>query len=237
MNWFVITHNACNLQCAYCQNEPHPDLPLKPNYSIDTLKEYLAKDPHPDIAFYGGEPLLNIPFICQVMDNIKAEHWTIQTNGILMHKLPTVYLKRFDTILISIDGDREITDRHRGKGVYDTIVKNIADIRKRGYKGDLIARMAITEDAEIYRDVTYLLNAKELSFDHVHWQLDAQWDEGQYTRWTRKFEEFVEEYNEGISKLIDTWLKVMQTEGRVQGIVPFLGLYKYMLKGEKAPLH
>lgn len=236
MNWFIITHNACNLHCDYCQNEPHPDLPLKPSYSVEELKSYLEQDQEPDIAFYGGEPLLNIPLICDIMSKISARHWTIQTNGILLHKLPTECLQKFDAILISVDGDRAITDRHRGKGVYDTIVKNIADIRRRGFNGDLIARMAVTEDADIYRDVKHLLTTEELGFDHVHWQLDAQWDAGQYTRWRRPFEEFVQEYNKGITKLVDYWLEEMYN-GKVLGIVPFLGLYKYILSGEKAPLH
>ena len=86
MNWFIVTTNNCNLFCRYCQNEPHPDLPIKPSWEIEKLQEFISKDDSPTIAFYGGEPLLNIDLIQQVMDRIEAIHYTIQTNGLLLSK-------------------------------------------------------------------------------------------------------------------------------------------------------
>jgi len=217
-------------------NEPHPDLPLTPSWSIDQLKKFISSDPEPTIAFYGGEPLLNIKLIEEVMDNIPAKKWTIQTNGTLLYKLPTKYLKRFDSILISIDGSKEITDYYRGMGTYDKVLHNIKDIKARGFEGDLIARMAVSEKSDIFRDVTFLIESEELGFDHVHWQLDAQWDEGMYSRWKTDFVQWSKEYNKGISKLVDYWLKWMK-KGVVKGIVPFLGLYKYIINEKKATLH
>ena len=95
MNWFVITSTSCNLFCRYCQNEPHPSLPVKPEWNIDKLVDFISEDDSPTICFYGGEPLLNIQTIKDIMDKIDADHFTLQTNGILLAELPTNYLQRF----------------------------------------------------------------------------------------------------------------------------------------------
>ena len=108
------------------------------------FRDFIIKDENSTIAFYGGEPLLNLGLIENIMDSIEADHFTLQTNGLLMHKIPTRQLKRLSTILVSLDGNKEITDRNRSKGVYEEVSKNIEDIRIRGFKGDLIARMAIS---------------------------------------------------------------------------------------------
>ncbi|MHA1667512.1 MAG: TIGR04084 family radical SAM/SPASM domain-containing protein [Candidatus Heimdallarchaeaceae archaeon] len=234
MNWFIITSTACNLKCKYCLNEPHPLLPIYPSWKIEQLKKFLEQDIEPSIAFYGGEPLLNLSIMTRIMDEIVAKHYTIQTNGLLLHKIPTKYLNKFSTILVSIDGNKVITDFYRGEGVFDKIKENIKNIRQRGFKGDLIARMAVSEKANIFEDVTFLLNSTELTFNHVHWQLDVEWDEGMETRW-ENFPEWVERYNQGITKLVDYWLKEMK-KGKVQGIVPFLGIFRHILFNTKTSL-
>ena len=234
MNWFIITSTRCNLFCRYCMNEPHPNLPKEPNWSITDLKKFLASDYSPTISFYGGEPLLNLKLIKNVMDEIPAEHYTIQTNGLLLDKIPTKYLTKFSSVLVSLDGDREITNLNRGEGTYERVTKNIQDIRSRGFKGDLIARMAVSEGSEIFKDVIYLLNNIDLTIEHIHWQIDCQWDEGINVRW-KDFPEWIEKYNRGISELVDYWLKEMRN-GVVKGLVPFLGIFKHILNNTKTDL-
>jgi putative peptide-modifying radical SAM enzyme len=234
MNWFIITSNDCNLSCAYCLNEPHPGLPITPSWNIEELKKFLVTDKEPDIAFYGGEPLLEMETIEKIMDEISANHFTLQTNGILLHKLKTDYLNRMSSILISIDGDKDVTETNRGKGVFDKIKQNISNIRGRGFTGDLIARMTVSEVSDIYTDVLFLLNDEDLTFDHVHWQLDCQWDYDMNERW-KDFPTWVEKYNEGITKLVSYWLEKMGT-GEVKGIVPFLGIFHNILNDTKTDL-
>ncbi|MHA1591112.1 MAG: TIGR04084 family radical SAM/SPASM domain-containing protein [Candidatus Heimdallarchaeaceae archaeon] len=234
MNWFIITSNDCNLRCAYCLNEPHPDLPVSPNWDIKELKLFLENDKNPDIAFYGGEPLLELKLIERIMDEISVNHFTLQTNGILLHKLKTNYLKRIASILISIDGNKKITESNRGFGIFDKIKQNIHNIRGRGFTGDLIARMAVSEVSDIYQDVLFLLNDEDLTFDHVHWQLDCQWDYDMSERWN-DFPKWVEEYNKGITKLVSYWLDKMRG-GEVKGIVPFLGVFRNILNDAKTDL-
>ncbi len=227
LNWFIITSNACNLCCSYCLNEPHPLLPVQPSWNLETLKNFIEKDDNPTLAFYGGEPLLNISLIKDVMDEIEAENYTLQTNGLLLNKIPTKYLLKFTTILVSLDGVREITDSYRGKGTYEKVSRNIQEIRNNGYNADLIARMTITEKSDIYRDVIHLLNNEKLGFDNVHWQLDCQWDDLDHTRWNN-FKEWIENYNNGISNLVTYWTNEME-KGIVKGIVPFLGVFNHIL--------
>ncbi len=235
MNWFLVLTNRCNFYCTYCQNEPHPDLPVDASWTVRDIKKFLSLDKHPDIAFYGGEPLLNLELMMDVMDNISAEHFTLQTNGWFLHKVPPQYIKKFDTILVSLDGDKELTNLNRGKGVFERIERNIPIIRENGFKGDLIARMTVTEDSDIYRDVTYLLNQPIMKFDHVHWQLDVLWDDIEHTRW-KDLDKWIENYNNGITKLVNDWLKYMQDHGKVKGIVPFIGIFRNILNNTKTTL-
>ena len=234
LNWFIITSTKCNLFCRYCMNEPHPNLPFEPSWKISVLKKFLSSDNSPTLAFYGGEPILNLQLIKDVMDKIPAEHYTIQTNGLLLNKIPTEYLSKFSSILVSLDGDKDITDLNRGEGIYDRVANNIRDIRSRGFRGDLIARMAVSEESNIFEDVLHLLNDPDLTFDNVHWQIDCQWDEGMDVRW-KDFSSWVDKYNQGISKLVEYWLNEMR-KGEVKGIVPFLGIFGHILNKTKTSL-
>jgi putative peptide-modifying radical SAM enzyme len=215
-------------------NEPHPNLPLEPNWKIEDLQQFLSSDVSPSIAFYGGEPLLNWQLIQEIIEQIPAQHFTIQSNGLLLNKIPTEYLPKFSSILVSLDGDKDITDLNRGEGIYDRVTHNIRDIRTRGFKGDLIARMAVSEDSDIYTDVLHLLNDPELSFDNVHWQIDCQWDEGMNIRW-KDFPGWIVKYNKGVTKLVDYWLEEMK-KGEIKGIVPFLGIFRHILNNTKSDL-
>ena len=235
MNWFITTTNRCNLSCKYCQNEPHPDLPIRPSWKVEDLERFVSSDKSPTICFYGGEPLLHMELVQEVMDNIPAEHYTLQTNGLLLHKLPTKYLHQFSSILVSIDGDENRTDDSRGKGTFHKIAANVQDIRERGFEGDLIARMTVHEGSSIFGDVLFLLTDENLGFDHIHWQLDVLWDESIDTRW-HDFDKWAKYYNKGISKLVDYWLEKMKTEGEVKGIIPFIGTFKHILNNTSTDL-
>ncbi len=94
--------------------------------------------------------------------------------------------------------------------------------------------MAVSEKSEIFKDVTYLLNDPSLSFDNVHWQIDCQWDEGMNVRW-KDFPVWVEQYNCGISELVNYWLEEMK-QGVVKGIVPFLGIFRHILNNTETAL-
>ncbi len=236
MLYFIILTQICNLNCIYCGNTPDPSIePVDITYTINDLKNFLDNDPDAMIAFYGGEPLLRMELMKRIMDEIKAKKYILQTNGLLLKKLETRYLKRFDTILVSIDGREEVNDYYRGKGTYRRVIENVKDIRERGFRGDLIARMAVSGKTDIFEDVKHLLNVGDPWFDHVHWQLDVMWDYPPHQRYDN-FDEWVVKYNAGITRLINYWIDTMKMDGKVLGIVPFLGIMKTLLYNEKVEL-
>ncbi len=222
--YIVFTTGRCNLRCDYCGGSFDPTVvPWGIGYDVDDLVHLVEGDEDPIIAFYGGEPLLNPGFIREVMDSIRARY-VIQTNGLLVRALDPEYWRRFDAVLLSIDGVREVTDLHRGRGVYDAVLSAARWLRSIGFGGDLVARMAATEDTDIYRDVTHLLSLG--LFDHVHWQLDVVWSD----RW-RDFDSWAEgSYRPGISRLVKLWIGEME-KGKVLGIAPFQGIARVDLTG------
>ena len=207
-------------------------MPHEIRYSFDELKRFIEKDPEADIAFYGGEPLLKMDFIEKVMNSIRARNFFLQTNGIFLNHLKPELLSRFHTILISLDGPEDITDYYRGKGVYRAAVRNAELIRKRGFEGDIIARMAVSQESDIYRDVMHLLSL--WPFDHVHWQLNVVWDPEDswkdFKAWLR------DSYYPGLKRLADFWIESIEKYGKIPGIVPFQGIMKRLFGLEKPGL-
>ncbi len=230
MLWFVITTGACNLRCRYCGGSfPDRYAPHRPRVEPGRVARFIASvDPEPVVFFYGGEPLLNPSYIMEVMDTLgDTAVYGVQTNGLLYHRLPPEYWARMRTVLLSIDGREEVTDRWRGPGVYRRVVEALRWLQRlRSEKGGprvLIARMTVTVDTDIYEDVMHLL---ELGFDKVHWQLNAVWsEEWPLPRWAR------ESYLPGLERLA-RWA-AEDPPGRLWRIVPFHGIASMLLHGSR----
>ncbi len=233
MNYHLVLTRRCNLNCVYCQGgqEIGPDTEI--DYSLDVLENFLAKDNEAQLMLYGGEPTLRIPLIIELLDRFPETRFMLQTNGLLLNKIPRKYAKRFHSILVSIDGPEEVTDGYRSNGTYERVLSNVRWLHEIGYRGDIVARMAVSEDSDIYRDVTHLLHLGNPIFNHVHWQLNVVWDaEGNWS----DFEGWIEKsYRPGIEKLAQDWLNNMK-QGSVRGIVPFMPLMYSMLIGSRALL-
>jgi putative peptide-modifying radical SAM enzyme len=229
MQYHILTTERCNLSCSYCGGTRIIEgIPLDTEYSVSDLKRFIAMDPDPVIGFYGGEPLLAKDRIAEIMDAIPARAFTLQTNGTLLHLLDEEHLRRFHSILVSLDGPREVTDHSRGEGIYDAVMENLKLIRSRGFKGDLIARMAFSDRGDIYRDVMHLLTVEDGIFDHVHWQMDVFWSDlearGDISSW-------IERYDAGIQGLISEFGRSFMT-GKVLGMVPFIPVMGSILSGK-----
>ncbi|MBT4870478.1 MAG: TIGR04084 family radical SAM/SPASM domain-containing protein [Candidatus Diapherotrites archaeon] len=240
MIYHVVTHPDCNLCCEYCGgksfDEPESEIkftstPPNPTYSANDLAKFLAKDNDKPVSiiFYGGEPLLNIPFIKEIMDSKEIEqvvdNFLIQTNGTLFDKLDKKYVNKFHTILISIDGNKETTNKNRGEGTYEKVINNLKEIKKNGFGGEIIARMTIEEPTDFYKDITYLLDNEDFSFTSIHWQLDANmWHD--YEK--RNFEIWSKKYDSDVSKLADLFLKEAK-KGKLLRLYPFIGVLNTLL--------
>lgn len=237
-NYFIILTRRCNLKCKYCgEDYLFEEPPIDLDYPISALNDFLEKDNTPiSIQFYGGEPLLKIPLMEKIIDSLDfVQYWTVQTNALRLSQLDSTYFDKIKTILVSIDGRADTTDFNRGTGVYSKVLKNCQEIRANGYSGELVARMAVSEVADIYEEVRHLDSLDNPSFDYIHWQLDTQWDDDIHARW-KNFDNWLNfSYNPGISKLVDWWYNEMTT-GRVVGIVPFLPIINDLLNNTSSSL-
>ena len=232
MHYHIILTKECNLNCNYCGGGS--DTPPKEiQYTIADLKSFLAQDNNPVVAFYGGEPLLRIETMKHIMDAIPAR-FVLQTNGLFLHRIEPQYLSKFHTILVSIDGKKQVTDKERGNGVYERVMHNVRLIRQRGFCSDLVARMTVVQGTDIYENVRHLLDTPY--FDHVHWQLNFAmfWEGSENTE--REVADWIATYNSGISSLVDSWMDEMSRTHRVRGIIPFIGVMSSLLSGEKSRL-
>ncbi len=87
------------------------------------------------ISFYGGEPLLNFPFIQNIVryvEKLNLKHiqfgFSITTNGILLKRYIGYFVKHDFSLTISLDGDKEMNSYrlfHDGTSSYDDVYNNI----------------------------------------------------------------------------------------------------------------
>ena len=86
------------------------------------------------------------------------------------------------------------------------VIDNLKYIRKNNYQGELIARMTVMEQTDIYKQVKWLIENNEFRFSSVHWQLNAGFWGSDYKRrnfagWSKK------SYIPGIKKLVKYYKK------------------------------
>jgi putative peptide-modifying radical SAM enzyme len=248
MFFHVILTTNCDLKCKYCYEKSCEDIdcdfkgfnvdynvPSVINYDVELLCNFLKKDKEPSIIFYGGEPLLCFEKLKELMDKVKVKHFNIQTNALHLDKLESEYVNRFSTIFVSIDGKEELTDFYRGNGVYKKVIDNLINIKQNGFKNEIIARMTIMEETDIYENVRWLLNNPDFSFNSIHWQLDAGFWKNDFTK--RDFKKWIEHnYNLKLKKLVKFWVKNMEKNGIVLRLYPFLGVMHSILNKENCLL-
>jgi len=144
----VLTTYNCNFRCVYCFEESVKDNVFLDRETSDLIIGWLIKRAERKgykkihLAYYGGEPLLNIKPIYDIswhinewaMKNGVDFGFSIITNGSLINsglveKLLTVGLRQ---IRITIDGDREGHDKKRpfldGSPSFDLLIANIKDV-------------------------------------------------------------------------------------------------------------
>ncbi len=238
--WHIYLTRYCNLHCTYCGADPKFEtIPHEPQYDIKKLLSFLKQDSEPIINFYGGEPLLRIKNMVEIIDSCLSEvsniKFVLQTNGLLLHKIPEKYVNKFHSILVSIDGRPSITNNYRGTNIYQKLQENLDYITKTcNFKGELIARMTVSRNSDIYEEVTYLLDPKnDLGFTHVHWQLDALWNSESWPDFSTWLQG---KYNSGIQRLIVWWKNELVSNNKIYGIVPFLGILTTLLTNSKTDI-
>lgn len=152
---FEVT-DACNLQCKYCgfgdlyYGYDRRESKYLPIHKAKLILDYLAniwragrtneETPTTYISFYGGEPLLNMPFIKETveyvgkMDLHRNFIFSMTTNAMLLDKYMDYLVKKRFRILISLDGDKEAQSYRITKGgenSFDTVFANVKALQEK----------------------------------------------------------------------------------------------------------
>lgn len=219
------TTNDCNLDCSYCYNRGSARIKritpkYKPNYLVDLLTENAEAL---DIVFYGGEPLLNVNFIAEVISLFRPHvgiesQFHIVTNGTVpFSKLNELgCLQKISSIWISFDGTKDTITRLRGDNVYDDIIENVKDLNDI-YSGKVVARMTYTSGLNLCENV---FEAGRF-FQHVFFQCDNTIAEAEAVNFAKSFQ-----YQ--FPKLVDKWL-TLYTKGSISWLSDnVLGIWHHL---------
>lgn len=149
---FEVTE-SCNLNCVYCiQGSLYSKEKAKNNNAdirsalklLSRILDLKSKNDKSNltISFYGGEPLLNMTFIKQVVNfisefNIKKKFnitYSLTTNATLLHKYIDFLIENKFKILVSLDGNQRNNSyrvfRKDNKDSFSQVICNIDAIQK-----------------------------------------------------------------------------------------------------------
>ncbi len=123
----VNVTNRCNLTCEHCfifrdGNPNSAEGEMSADKVLSELERLRDRHGIQRMLWMGGEPMIRWKMLEKGVKLFSQN--TITTNG-------TIPLRDFGSDLIyviSLDGPREVNDRVRGAGVYDKVMKTIAEI-------------------------------------------------------------------------------------------------------------
>jgi uncharacterized protein len=251
---------SCNMRCRYCAFSG------KYNYAREHGNQWMSKDTakkaidyyirhsreseRHSVGFYGGEPLLYmglikycISYVKKVMKN-KDVHINMTTNGTLLKGDTAKYLIDNDvSLLISIDGNREVHNRHRvfpdNSGSFDIVYNNLKNLRKMNrdyYDKNISVACVLSDECGVMEPFKFFSSHKDRSLWGLFVQVSSinsvnLKEEYSYLRkGQQKFDRTTEYrmlYDLYLRRLIDN-----QSEGKENDFLrslfqrPFLTLYK-----------
>ncbi len=131
--------SSCNLHCAGCYsraNHATEDCAPQRQLSTEQWESIFRQAEELGVSFIllaGGEPLLR-PDVIEAAGEHPNILFPIFTNGTFLSRHYFQLLDRCRNLIpvISIEGDRELTDARRGEGVYGKIVGNMEQLQKQG---------------------------------------------------------------------------------------------------------
>lgn len=179
MNINLWLTKRCNLQCTYCYEGIIKETESMSKRICDKVITYIQEINEPiNIRFHGGEPLLEYDKLQYLYENLKNNEkiktFGITTNALMLDEKKIDFLsKSMNDFSISIDGGRQVHDKHRkdatGKGTYDKVCKVIPSILKKSPYAR--ARMTIASDTvpHLYESVE---NIVKLGFKVIAMAVD-----------------------------------------------------------------
>lgn len=155
---------TCNLGCTYCYAQGGsfggPDRQMPEDIAIQSV-DRLLRDAHPgermNLAFLGGEPLVNRPTLVRATEyaaklaRIRGLDlsFSISTNGTLVNKDDGAFFEHYGfSVTVSLDGVEEDHDRLRifkgGAGSYRRIIERIRPLIAMQHRMQVSARVTVT---------------------------------------------------------------------------------------------
>lgn len=187
---FEVT-DACNLRCKYCvfgefysgfdqrvsQFLSFSEAKAVIDYLVDLWSHnaVAAASSQLCISFYGGEPLLNVPLIRQVVDYVheiqvpKTITFSMTTNCVLLDRYMDYLVENDFHLLCSLDGNSR-SDAYRirqdGSPSYDQVFANIKLLQKK-YPDYFVRNVDFNAVLHNLNDVPGLLSFFKQEFDKV----------------------------------------------------------------------
>ena len=196
-----IAH-TCNLNCDYCfasQGKYHGERAVMSfevgKRALDFLVENSGTRRNLEVDFFGGEPLMNFDVVKKLVayarsiekEKNKKFRFTLTTNGILIDEDVIDFANReMSNVVLSLDGRKEIHDRHRvdyaGNGSWERIVPKFKRlVESRGGKNYYMRGTFTHENPDFLEDIKVMLDLgfTELSMEPV---VCAEGDPAELTR-------------------------------------------------------
>ena len=182
--------HTCNLNCEYCfasQGKYNGERALMSfevgKRALDFLVENSGHHHNLEVDFFGGEPLMNIEVVRQLVkyarsiekENNKHFRFTLTTNGVLLNDEIDEFLnEEMDNVVLSLDGRKEVHDAKRkdyaGNGSYDRIVPKFQRlVELRGDKSYYVRGTYTNINKDFTNDIFHIadLGFDELSMEPV----------------------------------------------------------------------
>ena len=220
----VVVTLRCNQRCNYCHASGQPTdqqrWDMTPETAINVVHKIMASPSEIiKIEFQGGEPLLNFEVVKTIvreakkLNRKKNKHiyFVLCSNLTLIDDPTLAYCKKEGvTLSTSLDGPREIHDRHRimrtGEGSYDRFIQNLHF--SRSILGHDAVNPLMTASQESLSHFTEIIDEyAALGFQgiflrHVNPYGYAKSDEHQQS-FAYDMEEFVEAYKKALLYIIE----------------------------------
>ncbi len=216
MELTLFVDHQCNLRCTYCYNGEKFTRPM----TMDTVRKAVelalgsGPIPHLDVSFFGGEPLLRLDLVREIVEYCEQRieqqrpkptlRFIMNTNGTLItdEALALMDKPREFSVFVSLDGHKEVHDRYRvdaaGKGSFDDVIAGVERLGEAGIGYQLVGVVAMETAAELGKTVRTLapLGAAKIV-------LAANFRDD----WT---EESIEDLKHGLDDVGDAWMEMFR---------------------------